>query len=275
MTRAKYIAELDKDKEAELIRKYQETGDNESLKHILQSLEKCIYKASKNFVFVGPGGKKRIRNYFSSYFSYEDLRQEAIIASMKCIKEFDTNMGTRLSTYAYLPIKNAIHEYVKRNDRSVRSPLSKTKQKAIKAIRKKKKERTGSLTKLEKEELSRSLSTSERTIEQIEIYHTERRDISLDREDEDDKNNLHNKFQDPYSDPLCLIEEENDQSFLNTQISKLDDQTREVIKLRINEGKKYREIARDQKISVTKAKRMFDKGEETILSSLPKDLSNM
>ena len=194
---------------------------------------------------------------------------------MKCIKEFDTNMGTRLSTYAYLPIKNAIHEYVKRNDRSVRSPLSKTKQKAIKAIRKKKKERTGSLTKLEKEELSRSLSTSERTIEQIEIYHTERRDISLDREDEDDKNNLHNKFQDPYSDPLCLIEEENDQSFLNTQISKLDDQTREVIKLRINEGKKYREIARDQKISVTKAKRMFDKGEETILSSLPKDLSNM
>ena len=57
MTRAKYIAELDKDKEAELIRKYQETGDNESLKHILQSLEKCIYKASKNFVFVGPGGK--------------------------------------------------------------------------------------------------------------------------------------------------------------------------------------------------------------------------
>lgn len=101
-----------KDEEIDLVRLAQ-AGDDEARNTLVLTHKGLLYR----WVF------KYIRGARSC--DVEDLYGVAVLGMIKAISLFDPDYGTRLSTYAYRPVTQALDYYLKQEDSIVRQPLKK------------------------------------------------------------------------------------------------------------------------------------------------------
>lgn len=97
---------LTKEEEAELCYKVEHENDSKA-KHklIVSNLRLVIFIVKKEFKWYG--------------ISYEDLIQEGSIGLMRAIEEYDSNRGTKFSTYIGMCIKWKLYVYVLKNFKQI------------------------------------------------------------------------------------------------------------------------------------------------------------
>ncbi|MGS0726746.1 RNA polymerase factor sigma-32, partial [Shewanella sp. 0m-11] len=119
------IPMLEADKEYELAKRLQETGDLQAAKQLIMSHLRFVVHVAKGYSGYG--------------LPQADLIQEGNIGLMKAVKRFDPDVGVRLVSFAVHWIKAEIHEYVLKNWRIVKVATTKAQRKLFFNLRKAKK----------------------------------------------------------------------------------------------------------------------------------------
>lgn len=102
------LLELHADTPQEALIRRAQTGDARAREQLVASNMPLVYHIA--------------RRYRCRSLTMEDLAQEGAIGLLCAIDSFDAGEGTRLSTYATLCIRSAIHRAVAQKDRMVRLP---------------------------------------------------------------------------------------------------------------------------------------------------------
>lgn len=176
------------------------------------------------------------RNYRGYGLSEADIIQEGNVGLMKAVKRFDPRVGVRLVSFAVHWIKAEIHEFVLRNWRIVKIATTKAQRKLFFNLRSQKKGIEW-LNEEEVNQIAENLNVKAETVKEMEMRMAFP-DASFSKDDSDDENSYapEDYLGDEASDPLYQLEEENweevNNASLQNALSKLDDRSLDIIKLR-------------------------------------------
>ncbi|WP_413701939.1 RNA polymerase factor sigma-32 [Psychromonas sp. KJ10-10] len=148
------IPMLDEEQEKRLFKDYQEKNDLDAIKKIVLSHLRFVAYIARSFKGYG--------------LPMEDLVQEGTIGLMKSVKNFKSEVGVRLSSFAIHYIKAEIQEYVVRNWRLVKATTTKAKRKLFFNLRRLKSS-TDWLTHKDKQQVAEELKVTEADINEMEI----------------------------------------------------------------------------------------------------------
>lgn len=98
----------------ELVKQYQETGDEYILNQILEQTCKLILKLSNDAM-----SKFSLTNKFDLV----DLYQEGTIGLLRALELYDINAGVNFTTYAYYHIQSKIERYIDNNSNDIKVPV--------------------------------------------------------------------------------------------------------------------------------------------------------
>ena len=182
---------------------------------------------------------------YTNYFDRDDLYQVAMIGLINAYHNFDSNQGTKFSTYAYYYVQGEVKKYVRDSGLvKVSSDLIKLNQ-SIEKVREHMSQKLGrepSIT-----ELSLFLEVDEEKIEEARVAALDVK--SLDYSFEDDSTELYNSVAsyDRDTDPRVLD--------LKTEISKLPEEEKHLIVARYFNDMTQSESSRELGISQVQVSR--------------------
>ena len=213
---------LTKEEEHALAVKFKENNDLDAARQLVLSQLRFVVHIARTYSGYG--------------LPLADIIQEGNVGLMKAVKKFDPDKGVRLVTYAVHWIRAEIHEFVFDNWKIVKVATTKAQRKLFFKLRNQKK-KIGWLTNDEKSLIASDLGVRATDVETME-ERLASKDVLFDRP-EDDENTYVSPagfLPAPDSDPSKLIEEENwlenNAGLLSEAMGKLDNRSREILKLR-------------------------------------------
>ena len=213
---------LTKEEEHALAVKFKENNDLDAARQLVLSQLRFVVHIARTYNGYG--------------LPLADIIQEGNVGLMKAVKKFDPDKGVRLVTYAVHWIRAEIHEFVFDNWKIVKVATTKAQRKLFFKLRNQKK-KIGWLTNDEKSLIASDLGVKATDVETME-ERLASKDVLFDRP-EDDENTYVSPagfLPAPDSDPSKLIEEENwlenNAGLLSEAMDKLDNRSREILKLR-------------------------------------------
>ena len=213
---------LTKEEEHALAVKFKENNDLDAARQLVLSQLRFVVHIARTYSGYG--------------LPLADIIQEGNVGLMKAVKKFDPDKGVRLVTYAVHWIRAEIHEFVFDNWKIVKVATTKAQRKLFFKLRNQKK-KIGWLTNDEKSLIASDLGVKVTDVETME-ERLASKDVLFDRP-EDDENTYVSPagfLPAPDSDPSKLIEEENwlenNAGLLSEAMDKLDNRSREILKLR-------------------------------------------
>ena len=200
----------------------------------------------------------KIINKYTYYFEKEDLYQVAVLGLLNAYKNFNQNMNTKFSSYAYFYIDGEIKKYVRESNYF---KVSKELVKLNSSVEHAKEVLTNKLGKVPTdEEISIFLGVSYKQIEEAKLANI--LVTSLDN-DNDDTRSIYEKYGEV---PLQYNAEVLD---LKEEVSKLDDVEKMLLKERYENGLTQNEVSELLGFSQVQVSRK----EKDILQRLRKSLS--
>ena len=213
---------LTKEEEHALAVKFKENNDLDAARQLVLSQLRFVVHIARTYSGYG--------------LPLADIIQEGNVGLMKAVKKFDPDKGVRLVTYAVHWIRAEIHEFVFDNWKIVKVATTKAQRKLFFKLRNQKK-KIGWLTNDEKSLIASDLGVKATDVETME-ERLASKDVLFDLP-EDDENTYVSPagfLPAPDSDPSKLIEEENwlenNAGLLSEAMDKLDNRSREILKLR-------------------------------------------
>ncbi|MDH4273796.1 MAG: RNA polymerase sigma factor RpoH [Gammaproteobacteria bacterium] len=221
---ARQIPVLSAEEERELALKLRQDGD-------LEAARKLVLAHLRYVVHIA-------RGYSGYNLPQADLIQEGNIGLMKAVKRFDPDMNVRLVSFAVHWIRAEMHEFILRNWRIAKVATTKAQRKLFFNLRKAKK-RLGWFSREEVEAVARDLGVSTETVLEME-QRLSTQDAPFDGyADEDDEHDFHAPaayLADSRSEPSRMLEdaqwETQNTDRLHTALAKLDERSREILRLR-------------------------------------------
>jgi len=243
------ISMLDAEKEHELAKRLQETGDLSAAKELIMSHLRFVVHVAKGYSGYG--------------LPQADLIQEGNIGLMKAVKRFDPDVGVRLVSFAVHWIKAEIHEYVLKNWRIVKVATTKAQRKLFFNLRKTKK-RLGWFSDNEVGMVAESLGVSKADVTEMESRMAAQDpafDLASDNDDEHDYAPMH-YLEDHSSDLASQVENDNweqsNQTRLLSAIKTLDERSQHILQARwLNEDKTtLQELAATYQVSAERIRQL-------------------
>ena len=253
---------LTKEEEHALAVKFKENNDLDAARQLVLSQLRFVVHIARTYSGYG--------------LPLADIIQEGNVGLMKAVKKFDPDKGVRLVTYAVHWIRAEIHEFVFDNWKIVKVATTKAQRKLFFKLRNQKK-KIGWLTNDEKSLIANDLGVKATDVETME-ERLALKDVLFDRP-EDDENAYVSPagfLPAPDSDPSKLIEEEdwleNNAGLLSEAMDKLDNRSREILKLRwlTEEKVTLKELAKKFNVSLERVRQI----EEQAILDLREQLLN-
>jgi len=253
---------LTKEEEHALAVKFKENNDLDAARQLVLSQLRFVVHIARTYSGYG--------------LPLADIIQEGNVGLMKAVKKFDPDKGVRLVTYAVHWIRAEIHEFVFDNWKIVKVATTKAQRKLFFKLRNQKK-KIGWLTNDEKSLIASDLGVKATDVETME-ERLASKDVLFDRP-EDDENAYVSPagfLPAPDSDPSKLIEEENwlenNVGLLSEAMDKLDNRSREILKLRwlTEEKVTLKELAKKFNVSLERVRQI----EEQAILDLREQLLN-
>jgi len=253
---------LTKEEEHALAVKFKENNDLDAARQLVLSQLRFVVHIARTYSGYG--------------LPLADIIQEGNVGLMKAVKKFDPDKGVRLVTYAVHWIRAEIHEFVFDNWKIVKVATTKAQRKLFFKLRNQKK-KIGWLTNDEKSLIANDLGVKATDVETME-ERLASKDVLFDRP-EDDENAYVSPagfLPAPDSDPSKLIEEEdwleNNAGLLSEAMDKLDNRSREILKLRwlTEEKVTLKELAKKFNVSLERVRQI----EEQAILDLREQLLN-
>ena len=253
---------LTKEEEHALAVKFKENNDLDAARQLVLSQLRFVVHIARTYSGYG--------------LPLADIIQEGNVGLMKAVKKFDPDKGVRLVTYAVHWIRAEIHEFVFDNWKIVKVATTKAQRKLFFKLRNQKK-KIGWLTNDEKNLIASDLGVKATDVETME-ERLASKDVLFDRP-EDDENAYVSPagfLPAPDSDPSKLIEEENwlenNAGLLSEAMDKLDNRSREILKLRwlTEEKVTLKELAKKFNVSLERVRQI----EEQAILDLREQLLN-
>ena len=259
---ANTVPMLSKEREEELARHLQETGDVDAAREMVMAHLRYVIKVARGYLGYG--------------LPIADLIQEGNIGLMKAVKRFDPNVGTRLVTFASHWVKAEIHEFVLKNWRIVKVATTKAQRKLFFNLRKAndtlKRLSLQQITKLSKD---LNVKTSDVTTMEMRLYS---RDESFDAPT-DEPSEITAYYPSHYLtsqsvDPALLIERQQMSSLQLKKLGKflthLDERSQDIIQSRWLTDKKLtlHQLANKYKVSPERIRQIEKAALNTLKSAI-------
>ena len=253
---------LTKEEEHALAVKFKENNDLDAARQLVLSQLRFVVHIARTYSGYG--------------LPLADIIQEGNVGLMKAVKKFDPEKGVRLVTYAVHWIRAEIHEFVFDNWKIVKVATTKAQRKLFFKLRNSKK-KIGWLTNDEKNLIANDLGVKTTDVEVME-ERLASKDVLFDRPEDDDHAYVSPAgfLTAPNSDPSKLAEEENwlesNIELLSEAMEKLDNRSKEVLKLRwLSEEKAtLKELAKKFNVSLERVRQI----EEQAILDLREQLLN-
>ena len=253
---------LTKEEEHALAIKFKENNDLDAARQLVLSQLRFVVHIARTYSGYG--------------LPLADIIQEGNVGLMKAVKKFDPDKGVRLVTYAVHWIRAEIHEFVFDNWKIVKVATTKAQRKLFFKLRNSKK-KIGWLTNDEKNLIANDLGVKTTDVEVME-ERLASKDVLFDRPEDDDHAYVSPAgfLPAPNSDPSKLAEEENwlesNIELLSEAMEKLDNRSKEVLKLRwlTEEKVTLKELAKKFNVSLERVRQI----EEQAILDLREQLLN-
>ncbi len=253
---------LTKEEERALAVKFKENNDLDAARQLVLSQLRFVVHIARTYSGYG--------------LPLADIIQEGNVGLMKAVKKFDPEKGVRLVTYAVHWIRAEIHEFVFDNWKIVKVATTKAQRKLFFKLRNSKK-KIGWLTNDEKNLIANDLGVKTTDVEVME-ERLASKDVLFDRPEDDDNAYVSPAgfLPAPNSDPSKLAEEENwlesNIELLSEAMEKLDNRSKEVLKLRwlTEEKATLKELAKKFNVSLERVRQI----EEQAILDLREQLLN-
>ena len=253
---------LTKEEEHALAVKFKENNDLDAARQLILSQLRFVVHIARTYSGYG--------------LPLADIIQEGNVGLMKAVKKFDPDKGVRLVTYAVHWIRAEIHEFVFDNWKIVKVATTKAQRKLFFKLRNSKK-KIGWLTNDEKNLIANDLGVKTTDVEVME-ERLASKDVLFDRPEDDDSAYVSPAgfLPAPNSDPSKLAEEENwlesNIELLSEAMEKLDNRSKEVLKLRwlTEEKVTLKELAKKFNVSLERVRQI----EEQAILDLREQLLN-
>ena len=253
---------LTKEEEHALAVKFKENNDLDAARQLVLSQLRFVVHIARTYSGYG--------------LPLADIIQEGNVGLMKAVKKFDPEKGVRLVTYAVHWIRAEIHEFVFDNWKIVKVATTKAQRKLFFKLRNSKK-KIGWLTNDEKNLIANDLGVKTTDVEVME-ERLASKDVLFDRPEDDDHAYVSPAgfLPAPNSDPSKLAEEENwlesNIELLSEAMEKLDNRSKEVLKLRwlTEEKATLKELAKKFNVSLERVRQI----EEQAILDLREQLLN-
>lgn len=253
---------LTKEEEHALAIKFKENNDLDAARQLVLSQLRFVVHIARTYSGYG--------------LPLADIIQEGNVGLMKAVKKFDPEKGVRLVTYAVHWIRAEIHEFVFDNWKIVKVATTKAQRKLFFKLRNSKK-KIGWLTNDEKNLIANDLGVKTTDVEVME-ERLASKDVLFDRPEDDDHAYVSPAgfLPAPNSDPSKLAEEENwlesNIELLSEAMEKLDNRSKEVLKLRwlTEEKVTLKELAKKFNVSLERVRQI----EEQAILDLREQLLN-
>jgi len=253
---------LTKEEEHALAVKFKENNDLDAARQLVLSQLRFVVHIARTYSGYG--------------LPLADIIQEGNVGLMKAVKKFDPERGVRLVTYAVHWIRAEIHEFVFDNWKIVKVATTKAQRKLFFKLRNSKK-KIGWLTNDEKNLIANDLGVKTTDVEVME-ERLASKDVLFDRPEDDDSAYVSPAgfLPAPNSDPSKLAEEENwlesNIELLSEAMEKLDNRSKEVLKLRwlTEEKVTLKELAKKFNVSLERVRQI----EEQAILDLREQLLN-
>ena len=253
---------LTKEEEHALAVKFKENNDLDAARQLVLSQLRFVVHIARTYSGYG--------------LPLADIIQEGNVGLMKAVKKFDPDKGVRLVTYAVHWIRAEIHEFVFDNWKIVKVATTKAQRKLFFKLRNSKK-KIGWLTNDEKNLIANDLGVKTTDVEVME-ERLASKDVLFDRPEDDDSAYVSPAgfLPAPNSDPSKLAEEENwlesNIELLSEAMEKLDNRSKEVLKLRwlTEEKVTLKELAKKFNVSLERVRQI----EEQAILDLREQLLN-
>ena len=248
---ANKIPTLSLEKEQELAKKLQKTGDIAAARELIMSHLRLVVKMARGYAGYG--------------LSQEDLIQEGNIGLMKAVKRFDPKFGVRLVSFAIHWIRAEMHEFILKNWRIVKIATTKAQRKLFFNLRKASK-KLGWLSNDEVKTVANELNVKPSDVRQMETRLSSY-DQSINIDDEEHNNNKAycaplNALEDKSFDPEAqLSERQNSQKrnyLLHQAMKKLDQRSRDILQQRWLSDNKYtvESLAKEYNVSAERIRQI-------------------
>tara|TARA_Y100001970_G_scaffold264385_1_gene350939 strand:- start:279 stop:1136 length:858 start_codon:yes stop_codon:yes gene_type:complete len=239
---------LTKEEEHALAVKFKENNDLDAARQLILSQLRFVVHIARTYSGYG--------------LPLADVIQEGNVGLMKAVKKFDPDKGVRLVTYAVHWIRAEIHEFVFDNWKIVKVATTKAQRKLFFKLRNSKK-KIGWLTNDEKSLIANDLGVKTKDVETMEERLTSK-DVLFDRPEDGDDTFISPAgfLPAPNSDPSVLTEQENwlesNIELLSEAMDKLDNRSKEVLKLRwlTEEKVTLKEIAKKFNVSLERVRQI-------------------
>ena len=253
---------LTKEEEHALAVKFKENNDLDAARQLVLSQLRFVVHIARTYSGYG--------------LPLADIIQEGNVGLMKAVKKFDPEKGVRLVTYAVHWIRAEIHEFVFDNWKIVKVATTKAQRKLFFKLRNSKK-KIGWLTNDEKNLIANDLGVKTTDVEVME-ERLASKDVLFDRPEDDGHAYVSPAgfLPTPNSDPSKLAEEENwlesNIELLSEAMEKLDNRSKEVLKLRwlTEEKVTLKELAKKFNVSLERVRQI----EEQAILDLREQLLN-
>ena len=253
---------LTKEEEHALAVKFKENNDLDAARQLVLSQLRFVVHIARTYSGYG--------------LPLADIVQEGNVGLMKAVKKFDPEKGVRLVTYAVHWIRAEIHEFVFDNWKIVKVATTKAQRKLFFKLRNSKK-KIGWLTNDEKNLIANDLGVKTTDVEVME-ERLASKDVLFDRPEDDGHAYVSPAgfLPAPNSDPSKLAEEENwlesNIELLSEAMEKLDNRSKEVLKLRwlTEEKVTLKELAKKFNVSLERVRQI----EEQAILDLREQLLN-
>ena len=253
---------LTKEEEHALAVKFKENNDLDAARQLVLSQLRFVVHIARTYSGYG--------------LPLADIIQEGNVGLMKAVKKFDPEKGVRLVTYAVHWIRAEIHEFVFDNWKIVKVATTKAQRKLFFKLRNSKK-KIGWLTNDEKNLIANDLGVKTTDVEVME-ERLASKDVLFDRPEDDGHAYVSPAgfLPAPNSDPSKLAEEENwlesNIELLSEAMEKLDNRSKEVLKLRwlTEEKVTLKELAKKFNVSLERVRQI----EEQAILDLREQLLN-
>ena len=253
---------LTKEEEHALAVKFKENNDLDAARQLVLSQLRFVVHIARTYSGYG--------------LPLADIIQEGNVGLMKAVKKFDPERGVRLVTYAVHWIRAEIHEFVFDNWKIVKVATTKAQRKLFFKLRNSKK-KIGWLTNDEKNLIANDLGVKTTDVEVME-ERLASKDVLFDRPEDDGHAYVSPAgfLPAPNSDPSKLAEEENwlesNIELLSEAMEKLDNRSKEVLKLRwlTEEKVTLKELAKKFNVSLERVRQI----EEQAILDLREQLLN-
>jgi len=253
---------LTKEEEHALAVKFKENNDLDAARQLVLSQLRFVVHIARTYSGYG--------------LPLADIIQEGNVGLMKAVKKFDPEKGVRLVTYAVHWIRAEIHQFVFDNWKIVKVATTKAQRKLFFKLRNSKK-KIGWLTNDEKNLIANDLGVKTTDVEVME-ERLASKDVLFDRPEDDDHAYVSPAgfLPAPNSDPSKLAEEENwlesNIELLSEAMEKLDNRSKEVLKLRwlTEEKVTLKELAKKFNVSLERVRQI----EEQAILDLREQLLN-